>query len=253
MGCITSFYGKHKEYINVFLAGCLSVAVISSVFSYLTNVNTILVMPDNAYYDNMVNGILCRHDGDDTNHCNTITNIMANNTNDYFTIDWEELWEAADLNISIPTTTSLDYSEWQCSSITDLSNREIYWLFTSFKAYLFVLITFTVIFATFAIIHDFTLIHHKNNLNAVTFHPAGKRDFYFGGKVVEFYEQSKCWKRKINLNDCPCFIKYLVKIPWYLFELILVTLGLAVLLIDAFIMTVVYPIFSILGTLIHKM
>eukprot|EP01084_Bolivina_argentea_P020162 37510_1 len=82
--------------------------------------------------------------------------------------------------------------EWQCSAYTQFTNTKLSHKFTSFKAYLISLFIFTGIYVLFCIIHDWTLIYYKENLEIVSFLPTVDQEVCLSEYLQRKRENSNC-------------------------------------------------------------
>eukprot|EP01084_Bolivina_argentea_P189682 326153_1 len=134
-------------------------AIISSVYSFLTNVEMIKVIPDaNQIYSDtsstewrVKGGISCvpTGTGADYAYCNTVTDEMFN--------------------------ALTDNVQWTCELYTDYSDKPFFesfiFKFSSFTIYMTILITFVLFYGIFSTIHDCTLANYKSRLDLVSFFP----------------------------------------------------------------------------------
>ena len=153
---MAGFCSKYKEYIKICTSGVLAILVISSIYSFLANVETVQVIADVSLFQawgsvdwetfDTNNGIACKKGLDfKDEYCKNVANIIAS-------------------RLSLETVNP----EWQCEAYTDFSTSPFFetfiFTFTSFRNYLIVLIIFTIIFGISAIIHDSSLVYYKTQI-----------------------------------------------------------------------------------------
>eukprot|EP01084_Bolivina_argentea_P166939 289799_1 len=151
--------GSCTDYTKVIFTGIVSATIISSIYSFLTNVDSLVV----TY-------IPPEGDG----YCDNISYDANSNCTDY---------------------NSAEYVS-RCQAYVDLSTRSIFYIFTSFRNYLIILILCTAIWSASSIIHDCVLINNKNNLNSVAFFPQSLDEFYLSSHIVSFWESYEKYEQE---------------------------------------------------------
>eukprot|EP01084_Bolivina_argentea_P072424 131500_1 len=141
-------WSSSKEYLKITLSGAFTATIIFSVYSYLAHIQSVIPMGGE--------GIDCDIWWDLTP---TITDCWAELT----VIANEELFTTTWLH-----STDIAHEKWmkQCAADTDFSSDGLFeFKFDSVRNYLIILFIFTTIFVISAMVHDFTLIYHKNELH----------------------------------------------------------------------------------------
>eukprot|EP01084_Bolivina_argentea_P297988 513444_1 len=158
-------------YAKIIGMGVISATVITSIYSFLSNVDTLQVVPNGQFTSFYVHsGIGCLptdYNVHDRNYCNSISQLMAINTT---------------------------VIQWQCHLYTDYTSTKITDTFPPLKRCLNTIIAFAIIFSFFSIVHDCTLIHwcDKAKLKDVSFYPSQFRsDFNWTVETFNFLE-SQC-------------------------------------------------------------
>ena len=151
--CVSN--GK-KPYLKVMILGIIATVAVSSIYSWLANVNTIYVSPNGSfgaiYRDE---GIGCVTDAlfytsKAQKKCNNLAKKMANYTNAEYT------------NVS---KSSIHYiNNWDCSLYTDYSNNDLIFTFDLLFYPLIILFIFSFLYGSCAIVHDWSLIYNTDTI-----------------------------------------------------------------------------------------
>eukprot|EP01084_Bolivina_argentea_P249254 417168_1 len=202
------FVWKYMSYFRVIFMGLLSVSVVTGIYTYISNVQSIEVDPDH------LGGIACspKHNTDHE-YCEYIQYLMVNQ--------------------------SKTHSEWNCNLHTNYESNNLYNNFPEFSIFLLVIFCATILYGIFVIIHDCTLIYYKDNLNMLTFHPIiASKDFYFAHKF--FIKCVKPLQQKFKpLNK---YIKCIL-FPFLLILMaIMYNIMLLVVLLDIIMILILYQI-----------
>lgn len=159
---------QNASYLRVVLFGLLSVGGISGIYSFLGNVNSLAVMPDQTLPFNgpiIIDGIMCQ----------SLNSAISGNNNACNTM-------AKDMAAERDTNTN-----WNCNSYTDYSSTTLYAQINIFRYTFIALILCAAIATAFAIIHDFSLIYNRNNLSKLQSYPLeADQDFHLSFHY--FYE-----------------------------------------------------------------
>eukprot|EP01084_Bolivina_argentea_P253258 425344_1 len=173
------WFQKNLRYIRVIFVGIMSAAIISGIYGFMSNIQSIQVWHNHAewihYAVAIVDGIECNGISGYNKECDIMAAQMAN--------------------------SSSTHPEWKCTRFTDYSSKSLFDDIVLFRNWFIVLISFTFIYGLFSIIHDCTLIYY-DNLDDISFYPSTETDFYFFYKAKNyFYEIFKRFD-EIEDNDC---------------------------------------------------
>eukprot|EP01084_Bolivina_argentea_P312335 540734_1 len=158
----------NNPYFCILMSGIIYGVAISSLYTWMSNVNQVEVSPFNEYsifsYERLVfqsQGIICL--GTDQSYCNQMTQEMVN-------------------------ITSMNSSKtvWQCASYTDYSHKSLFDDISHFRTMFILFIICTALSAIFSIIHDWTLVYYRYELDKLTSYPhIEEHGFTFLCKIAE--------------------------------------------------------------------
>ena len=103
--------------------------------------------------------------------------------------------------------------DWRCELYTDYSDASLFesfiFTFSSFTIYFIVLITFVLFYGIFSIIHDWTLVKNKHNLDILSFFPDHQtwQDFRISYFIWKFASHCFC-------DCCCCHILWVLIFVW---------------------------------------
>ena len=193
---------KHREYIKISIYAAMSVVIISGIYSYLTNVRSILVKPGTT------NGILCapnNNNNANSDYCDSVALSMADVCDKY-------------------------------TQFGDEEGQSFYYVFDNFFTYLINIGVNAVIYALACMVHDWTLIYYKTQINNVQFGPLDENDFYFLSKLTNYFQKKPFDLRgDCNCKKCVMFLPNLFLRIGYLFAF-----GM-----DGFLFLIVHPFVSL--------
>eukprot|EP01084_Bolivina_argentea_P290085 498227_1 len=144
----------NRSYIRILFIGLISVGVINGLYSYLSHVQFVQVAKNWSRDNNPIidNGIQCNiislKTSQDT--CNNMAHKMANMTS--------------------------NHPDWVCQKNVDYRSKSLAFELPWRTVFIELVIT-SIIYGICSIIHDWTLITHRNQLHKVQFHPVNSDDF----------------------------------------------------------------------------
>eukprot|EP01084_Bolivina_argentea_P014904 27881_1 len=191
---------RHCSYLRIISMGIISISAINGIYSFIANVSSLQINPK---FDS-TDGVYCYPpDGSlISSECKNMSIVIAHSTENY------------------------------CQKYTDYSSKTLYDDFKAIKQLMIMLVIGSIVYGTFAIIHDCTLVYYRDSLNEVRFHVSHEKDFCLStSSCLSSHDQIQ-----YDPDSCWCdFVTNLVAIPVLILIIIFFVL-------DIFITMVILPI-----------
>eukprot|EP01083_Nonionella_stella_P265706 899760_1 len=157
-------------YLSVAISGIVYTSVVSGLYSWMTNVDEVELMPSSA-----------------------IEHSNADVDKSIFYAYKDGIFCGVDEGYNVFNASyCLSMNEYDCGLRTDLSHKILYDEIPSFRTALILFFILTGLYAMFSIIHDWTLIYHRNHLDKLISYPQDL--FYWAQKISHFHDtiERKC-------------------------------------------------------------
>eukprot|EP01083_Nonionella_stella_P004296 12419_1 len=242
------------SYAKVFVLGVVSVTLISSLYSYLANVESVQMRPDKMYKARIdmgdyqvIKGISCTKPSSNTmwsgveasSTCNSMAVQIANLSFNSTTIPLNPSWDC---------TVNVEFKANPFWAIFTNSGHSFTSTFSSVRLYIWAVILFAILYGLFVIIHDATLIYNAKQLKKVTFYPQTEDEYRLRKLFVDTCRRVEHTLESFTTNGFfRCFFAVISPIAM----LIAYVVRLALVTLDITYMMVFYPIKSLVHRPLH--